>query len=466
MAFTPSDLWRWQGRVGRAKYVTLGVTLFAIKHTIDRIVASAVFHRPWSLFNYWAFGDTPAIDETPFSRLKFYGTLVAIALPFIWTGVVLTLRRLRDAGLPSWLVVLFFIPVINLIFFLLLGVIPSSESGARTGASRYGQVGTFFERLIPRSAFGSAVMGIVITAAPVIGLTLLSVQRLGNYGWGLFVGLPFGLGLSSVLVYGYHAPRSLGKCLLVALLSVALVSAILIGVAIEGLICVAMAAPLGAIVALIGGLVGYAIQHHWALQAREPYTMQACTLLLLALPAVMLLEHNAHLAPRMRSVDTSIEINAPPAQVWAHLVAFNELPPPQEKIFHTGIAYPLRAEINGRGVGAVRHCVFTTGAFVEPIEVWDEPHLLGFGVTAQPPVMDELSPYPHLHPPHLDGYLQSRHGQFLLTALPNGHTLLTGTTWYQNSFWPGAYWNVWSDYIIHRIHQRVLAHIKQQTEAN
>ena len=55
-------------------------------------------------------------------------------------------------------------------------------------------------------------------------------------------------------------------------------------------------------------------------------------------------------------------------------------------------------------------------------------------------------------------------GQFLLEALPNGHTRLTGTTWYENSFWPGAYWNVWSDYIIHRIHGRVLAHIKRETE--
>jgi hypothetical protein len=179
---------------------------------------------------------------------------------------------------------------------------------------------------------------------------------------------------------------------------------------------------------------------------------------------MMLLEHSVQLAPPLRAVETSIEVAAPPAEVWSHLVAFNELPPPQERIFHTGIAYPLRAEIDGHGVGAVRNCVFTTGAFVEPIEVWDEPHLLRFTVSAQPPVMDELSPYPHLHPPHLDGYLQSRRGQFLLTPLANGHTLLTGTTWYQNSFWPGQYWNVWSDYIIHRIHGRVLAHIKHEAE--
>ncbi|HYY43323.1 MAG TPA: DUF805 domain-containing protein, partial [Pyrinomonadaceae bacterium] len=429
MVFTPSDLWRWQGRVGRTKYLAMGATLFAGKHLLDRFVAAAVFDRRWSLFNYWVFADGAQVDETPQSLMRFYATLLLLALPFIWVGVVLTLRRLRDAGLPLWLVILFFVPFLNLIFFLLLAVLPGRERVPRGGRAT-----SFFDRLIPRGAFGSAVLGIVITAAPVVALTLLSVQGLNNYGWGLFVGLPFALGLSSVLVYGYHAPRPLGKCVLVALLSVTLVSGVLIGVAIEGVICMAMAAPLGAAVAVLGGLVGYAIQHHRSLPARQDYAVHACTLLLFALPAMMLLEHSAQLAPTLRAVETSVEVDAPPAEVWSHLVAFSELPPPAERIFHTGIAYPLRAEIDGHGVGAVRHCVFTTGAFVEPIEVWDEPRLLRFGVSAQPPVMDEMSPYPHLHPPHLDGYLQSRRGQFQLETLPDGRTRLTGTTWYQNSF--------------------------------
>ncbi|HLL14452.1 MAG TPA: hypothetical protein VK388_05285 [Pyrinomonadaceae bacterium] len=147
------------------------------------------------------------------------------------------------------------------------------------------------------------------------------------------------------------------------------------------------------------------------------------------------------------------------------LVAFSKLPPPEERLFKTGIAFPVRAESEGHGVGAVRHCVFSNGAFVEPIEVWDEPRLLKFGVTAQPPIMDEMSPYPHLSPPHLNNYLQSRRGQFLLTLLAGGQrTLLEGTTWYENNFWPGVYWNRWSDYIIGRIHARVLGHIKNLAE--
>ncbi len=132
--------------------------------------------------------------------------------------------------------------------------------------------------------------------------------------------------------------------------------------------------------------------------------------------------------------------------------------------FRAGIAYPIRAEIIGSGVGAERHCVFSTGAFVEPIQVWDEPRRLKFSVTENPPPMQEWTPYTHIDPPHLHGFLMSNGGQFLLTPLPNGGTRLEGTTWYQHGLWPAAYWRVWSDEIIHRIHLRVLTHIRDEAE--
>jgi hypothetical protein len=107
--------------------------------------------------------------------------------------------------------------------------------------------------------------------------------------------------------------------------------------------------------------------------------------------------------------------------------------------------------------------VFDTGTFVEPIDVWQEPTLLRFRVDDQPEPMHEWSPYA-IHPPHLDGYLKSRRGQFRLVDLGGGRTRLEGTTWYSNAMWPAAYWQLWSDGIIHRIHGRVLGHIKRLAE--
>ena len=70
-------------------------------------------------------------------------------------------------------------------------------------------------------------------------------------------------------------------------------------------------------------------------------------------------------------------------------MSFSEIPPPTEWMFRAGIAYPVRARIQGNGVGAERQCVFSTGAFVEPIEVWDEPRKLKFSVTSNPAPMEE-----------------------------------------------------------------------------
>jgi hypothetical protein len=176
------------------------------------------------------------------------------------------------------------------------------------------------------------------------------------------------------------------------------------------------------------------------------------------------MEHVAALTPPVYVVRTTIDIQASPEKVWKRVVSFSEIPPPTEWMFRTGIAYPIRAGIQGTGVGAERLCVFSTGAFVEPIEVWDEPRSLKFSVTSNPAPMEEWTPYSHVEPAHLHGFLVSNGGQFLLTPLPNGGTRLEGITWYRHSLWPTAYWRLWSDAIIHQIHSRVLRHIREEAE--
>ena len=285
---------------------------------------------------------------------------------------------------------------------------------------------------------------------------------IGAYGWGLFVALPFCLGMFSVLLYSYHEPRDWWQCMGVALLPVGLVGAGLVLIALEGVICVLMAAPFALGLAALGGSLAYVIQaHHW----RPTQTPTMLSLVILLVPASLGVERAAALLPPVYEVRTAIEVNAPAEKVWNEVVAFAEIPPPKELLFRAGIAYPIRAEISGHGVGAVRNCIFSTGPFVEPIEVWDEPWLLRFGVTANPAPLNELTPYGHIDAPHLHGYFVSEKGQFLLTALPGGRTRLEGTTWYHDAMWPAAYWHFWSDYIIHKIHSRVLEHIRAEAEA-
>jgi hypothetical protein len=186
--------------------------------------------------------------------------------------------------------------------------------------------------------------------------------------------------------------------------------------------------------------------------------------MMLFLPAFLGAEKVAAPDAPVYVVTSAVDIDAPPERVWSNVIGFGQIPPPSDWIFRTGIAYPIRAEISGRGPGATRLCVFSTGPFVEPISVWDEPRLLKFSVSSNPPPMKEWSPYRDLHPPHLENFLVSEGGQFRLIELPGGRTRLEGTTWYRHHMWPAAYWRLWSDAIIHRIHLRVLNHVKALSE--
>jgi hypothetical protein len=232
-------------------------------------------------------------------------------------------------------------------------------------------------------------------------------------------------------------------------------------VAMEGLICILMAAPIAVALSAMGGYLGYVIQS--ARWGRRNSTVMLSLALMLT-PSAYGLEHVLPPQTTTYMVKSAIDVNASPEKVWQQVIAFSEIPAPDEMIFRAGVAYPIRAEIHGSGPGAVRYCMFSTGPFVEPIEVWQEPTLLRFRVTANPVPMNELSPYSHIEPPHLHGYFESHEGQFQLTQLPDGRTHLEGTTWYSHALWPQAYWRHWSDYIIHTIHMRVLRHIKVETE--
>lgn len=466
MRITFADLWRPSGTVDRATYTMVGAVAFILKNNIDRFVAAYFFHQYWGFFNYWApLREVTRVTQLHGREAVFLETMVAIALPFIWVGVVMTLKRLRSAGLPLGLVALFFVPFVNLIFFLVLSLwpekTPESLNHRVHGGAQRNNTESFLVRAVPHSAMGSAAAAFVVTVPVGLLTAALGAKLLVTYGWGLFVALPFVMGFASALIYGLHQPRSIGACMAVASLSVGILGVSLLAFAIEGLICLIMALPIAVPLALFGGACGYVVQRRRWSQAGAPAFL---SLVLVFAPGLQLGEHLSPPANPTFVVRSAIDIAAPPEKVWKQVVAFSEIPPPTEWIFRAGVAYPIRAQIFGQGPGAERHCVFSTGAFVEPIEVWDAPHRLKFSVTANPPPMQEWSPYARLDTAHLHGFLVSNGGQFLLTPLPNGGTRLEGTTWYRHGLAPASYWHVWSDMIVHKIHMRVLKHIKEEAE--
>jgi hypothetical protein len=304
-------------------------------------------------------------------------------------------------------------------------------------------------------AVAAGVIVCAITVAVAVAIVTIQV-----YGWGLFVLAPVLIGFASAWTYTRTGVRTLRECFSIALMTVLCIGLGLLAVRVEGIICLAMALPLALPLALLGALVAYKLH-----RGVSPGPVNATLgVLLILTPGTGFIESALHREAQVFAVRSAIEIDAPPERVWTNVVSFSDLPAEREWLFHTGVAYPIRARIDGTGPGAIRECIFSTGPFIEPIEVWDAPLLLRFSVTHNPEPMQEWSPGAEIHPPHLNGYLVSKRGQFLLTRLPGGRTRLEGTTWYQHHMWPAAYWTMWSDYIIHRIHMRVLNHVKTLSE--
>lgn len=451
------------GTIGRTRYFATGILLILIKYMLDKLIALA-FGQPWSPLNYliWPNHSRMLVHQLPAEDRQFGLVMLIGAVPFIWVGVTLTLQRLRDAQLPLALIVLFFVPIINVLFLLGLSLIPTRPPVGR----RWNEPMDISQAQLDRRHNTGQSISVAFVAAAVasallaVALVYLSANFLQSYGFGVFVAVPFVQGWLAAVLFGLERSRSARQCINVALASLAISGIALLALAIEGAICLLMASPIALFLGILGAMVGYAMQSRpWV----NDYTPSLMLGIIILMPALMAAESLSAPRPALREVRTQVVVDAPPERVWSSVIAFPPLSEPTELLFRCGIAYPQRAEIHGRGAGAVRHCIFSTGAFVEPIEVWDEPSRLAFRVTDQPPPMEELSPF-DIHPPHLDNFLVSQRGEFRLTRLDGGRTILLGTTWYTNRMWPEFYWNIWSDFIIHRIHSRVLEHVRDLAE--
>ena len=443
------DLWFGMSQpVSRKVYALSGFGLMGFKYGVEAGLLWSLSGRFFSILDFLnpllsmrqEFFRPPVPDWMPWAFFFW-------SIPFLWIAVGMSVRRVADADLSPWGGLIVLVPVINLLGMLALCFLPGGK-------------GTWVTRSIDptsehqlKSAFAGVLASLVI-ALVMVGVSVYGWQ---DYGVTLFLGTPIWMGAVSAFAYNRPHPRPLLGSLLVAQASILIAGAAMLLFAFEGIICLAMLYPVAAAMGLLGGMIGHCLGAYTATPGHN-LTIVACFLPLMA--GV----ESVHRPAPLYEVVSMVEIEVPPEQVWPFVVGFSDLPDPDPWYFKLGIAYPKRATIQGTGVDAVRHCEFSTGSFVEPITVWDPPGRLAFDVASQPPPMHELSPYRHVHPPHLDGYLRCRRGEFRLVRLANGRTRLEGSTWYEFEMYPQDYWTLWSDGAIHRIHLRVLEHIKRLAE--
>lgn len=307
-------------------------------------------------------------------------------------------------------------------------------------------------------------------------LGLYATEWVGHYGYSLFVGLPGAVGFLSVLLLSGPARRVFFCGVGVALIPLVGGTMLFLLTGNEGFICLIMAAPVVLAFAVIGTAVAYLLlvaitflsDRANALGCGSGKGPRAYSTVLVLLPLTIALSVEPRFLPHppTRMVHSSVVVQGDIASVWATVVAFPEITSPPGGVFNYGIAYPIRATIEGTGVGAIRRCTFNTGDFVEPITAWEAPRRLAFDVVENPLPMKEWSFWGDIDTPHLHGFMVSERGQFQLTEQAGATVLLEGTTWYHQNLWPNAYWGAISDRIIHQIHGRVLEHTKEVVEGD
>lgn len=315
----------------------------------------------------------------------------------------------------------------------------------------------------------SAVYGITIRAA-LSHPTSHAGQLAGGAVWLMTLGflflVPYAMGyisvatLCSIQRQEGHAPPGVAQWIFFPWLPA--VAAMLVAAlfAWEGSICLLFAAPVVLIMASVGGVSAALSQR----RRFRPAQLSAVALL----PLLMVLFETQVPDPASyRTVDTAIRIHAPAAAVWANVarvpsILQSELP--RSWVTTIGFPRPVEATLSHEGVGGVRRASFTGGlVFTETIDRWDALQDLAFSIHANaasipPTTLDE-------HVKVGGRYFDVLEGEYRLTALPHGETLLHLSSRERVSTHFNGYAGWWTDCVMRSIQNSILVVVKRRAEA-
>jgi hypothetical protein len=308
----------------------------------------------------------------------------------------------------------------------------------------------FFFGLLAGVLSGGAAYLLGRSAQPGSGLLLLAFA----------VGAPLAACILAVLVFDPKGDRSTGSH---AGLGFVVILAMLLGSMVflhEGVICVFMALPIFMPIGVLGAVATGKL-------ARRSAGRALC-MGVLAIPFVALPLEPADRQPAfIGAVTTSVEVDAPPEEVWRRAVEIRHIR--RDELGWTitqdvlRVPKPLDARLEGRGVGAVRHAYWRRAVyFREHIVEWDEGRRLGW--TFELPVRTKDL----LLDDHLEigsEYLSLLSGSYTLVPLPSGRTRLVLQTRYRARTPFNSYAAAWGRLVLGDFHRNVLRVVKARSEA-
>lgn len=437
----------FKGELGRRAYAAASIAIFFSQHLFAYSVLSVADVQLNALWWFW-LNPLRAISAVgrPLPDWIMPAAMI-MALVVDWLLVALAFRRARQANTDGGLAALSIVPFLQVPVILWLSVAPKKREPTPARPSEKG----------PLTA-GTAVRGLLVGAGLCVAAVAVSTLILHRYGYGLFVVSPFVIGLTTAYIANRKTDVGTSQTVSIVLSALVLGGIALLTFAFEGEICLIFAAPLAFGMGIIGGLLGRALARVGR-PRRGPILMNIAVLPLLLAGEVIL-------PPKASFESTeSVEVAASPAAVWDAVVHMGPIPDAPVAPFRWGLAYPMRGEILGTGVGAIRRGVFSTGVAYERVTEWTPQQKLSFVVLSDPPTMRELSPYRHVNAPHVIGYFRTLDARFTILPLANGKTRLSLATRHELDLEPALYWLPFAEWATHANKVRVLKHFRQQAEA-
>ncbi len=221
-----------------------------------------------------------------------------------------------------------------------------------------------------------------------------------------------------------------------------LLSAVFLG---EGVICLLIVSPLILAFIITGVFIGRAMFK----KRNQNLNVSIVSLLFMLFIVDSVSKHQYE-----NLVSDVVIVNAPPTEVWKHVVAFDRIEKKENYwLFNMGMPSPIAASVDGYYEGAGRKCIFSNGyIFDEKMVSYKPAQNLTFDIVKQP------------RDPEIMGHIDILRGQFILKDNGNGTTTLTGNSWYRLYVFPVWYYDLWAESITRNVHLRVMDHIKFLSE--
>ncbi|MGH6925144.1 MAG: DUF805 domain-containing protein [Propylenella sp.] len=378
--------------------------------------------------------------------------IIVLALLYLlivhWALAALAVRRAVNARFSGWIAAAAITPIVQLPVIVALCVMPPRSASDPTALAR-----------TPSADPGwvAAAQGVLAGIAFTVFAVAFGALVFGSYGFGLFVVAPFLIGALTAFLANRKGDLGSSRTAGLVMVTVMLGSVGLVLTALEGIVCIVMAAPLGLLIAWLGGLMGRRL----AIASRGSGRQAMSAFVLL--PVAFIVEGVFPTAVTFETRET-ILVNAPAELVWKAIAQMETIDAPLALPFRLGVAYPIRGEILGEGVGALRRGEFSTGVAVERVTEWVPNRKLAFVVLEDVPGMRELSPYENVNAPHVVGYFRTLSTSFELFERADGTTEIVERTAHQLRLDPILYWLPLARWVVHQNNQRVLTHVQGQTE--